>query len=295
MENILIIGGSGYLGRYLIKELKNEYRIYCHINKKNITETKIFKEKFNIFNKKKLEYFLQKNKIVKIINLASLANVEQCQKKKKYAYKLHVKLLKDIGLISKKRKIKVLYFSTDMVFGGNKISEYSEKDFCKPANYYGKTKYEGEKKIKVNKQNLIIRSNFFGRNTVKGGASFSDNIIKNLTIGKKVGVWGDIFFSPLHIKNLCYALKYLLMKDAKGTYHLSSKKISKYKCAVDIANLFSLDAKLLRKNSFDYSQFVKRPLNMSLSSKKVLKKYSKLKKYLDYNYQLKTLLENETR
>ena len=62
---------------------------------------------------------------------------------------------------------------------------------------------------------------------------------------------------------------------------MSSEKISKYTLGVLIANKLNLDKHLIKQNLFDKKIFVKRPLNMSLSNKKILNYFPILKKKND--------------
>ena len=73
MRNILIIGGSGFLGYYLIRKLKNNNNLYCHKNKTTFKYNSLTIVKVNLTNKVILKKFLKKKKIDLIINLASIA------------------------------------------------------------------------------------------------------------------------------------------------------------------------------------------------------------------------------
>lgn len=62
MKNIFIIGGSGFLGHYLIKILKKKNNLYCHINKTLFKDNSLNTIKFNLLNKIKLKKFIIKKK-----------------------------------------------------------------------------------------------------------------------------------------------------------------------------------------------------------------------------------------
>ena len=77
-NNILLLGGSGTLGKALIRSklFKNLY----------YPSSKVL----NILNQRKLEEFLIKKKIRTIFHFAALARVKECQYNKKRAYRINV-------------------------------------------------------------------------------------------------------------------------------------------------------------------------------------------------------------
>ena len=120
---------------------------------------------------------------------------------------------------------------------------------------------------------LIIRTNFFGWGTSYRN-SFSDYIIKNLILKKKVYLSDKIKFNPVYLGNLIDCIENLI-KRKKGIFNISSnKKISKYNFGIKIAEIFNLD-----KNYIFIQQENKKiikPLNMALSNKKIKKVIKKI-------------------
>jgi dTDP-4-dehydrorhamnose reductase len=91
----------------------------------------------------------------------------------------------------------------------------------------------------------------------------------------------------MHIKYLCIIIEFLINKNEKGIYNISTTKISKYKLGVLIAKKMKLDYKKIIPTKFDQKKFIIRPRNMSLSNQKLLTKYPNIKKYLLLNSQIK--------
>jgi dTDP-4-dehydrorhamnose reductase len=97
MKNIFVIGGSGFLGYYLIKALKkNNYNIYAHVHKTKPKFKNIKLAYVDLGNSKKFKFYIKKNQINYIINLASIADVEKCEKNKKLANYTHIQLVTKI-------------------------------------------------------------------------------------------------------------------------------------------------------------------------------------------------------
>ena len=92
-KKILILGSSGFIGKRLSLKLKKKFIIFNSINRKNSFE--------------KIKKFLIKNKIKYIINLVN--NNRQKIKMIKY----NTNLLN----IIKNRDIKIIFFSTSLIYG----------------------------------------------------------------------------------------------------------------------------------------------------------------------------------
>lgn len=291
MKNILILGSTGYLGCYLSQILSKNNKIFAHQNiRKVIRKKNIIPCKIDLNRLDKINSFLIRNNIEVIINLIACTNIEKCEKFKKKAKFLNETIVGNIIniLTTNKLNIHFVQLSTDHLFDGKLASSYSENSKTKALNYYAETKLNAEKTSSIYKKTLIIRTNFFGKSYVKKN-SFSDSIINKLSRFQKIDLWGNIYISPLHIKNLCEIL-YLLIKDRKiGIFNLSSEKISKYELGIRIAKKLKLNFNLIKKNKYDKSKFVIRPKNMSLKNKKILKCYPKLKSKLKLTYQINCL------
>jgi dTDP-4-dehydrorhamnose reductase len=290
MKNIFVIGGSGFLGYYLIKELKkNNYNIYAHVHKTKPKFKNIKLAYVDLGNSKKFKFYIQKNQINYIINLASIADVEKCEKNKKLANYTHIQLVTKILNVAKALDIPIVHMSTDQLYGGKIKSYYSEKSTKEPLNYYAITKSKSENILLNYQKSLILRSNFIGKNFSKSRISFTDKLIFNLNKNKKINLWNDIYFSPVFVTTLVFVIIFLIKKKNFGIFNVSSKKISKFQIGQKIAKLLKLNKSLIKKNLFNISEFIIRPKNSSLSNNKLIKKYPNLAKKLNLTYQLQQL------
>ena len=94
LENILVFGGSGLLGKCLIENYINKKKIHIALNKTKIINKKIRFVRTKNFNL--LKNYIKKNHIKVIINLAGLTNIELCEKNEK----LSNKTIKTINIIT---------------------------------------------------------------------------------------------------------------------------------------------------------------------------------------------------
>ena len=144
MKKILVLGSSGFLGKYLCKYLKKKnLKVYEQGRKKNS------QIKLDLLNKDKLKLVILKIKPDIIINLVAETNLEKCEKSLIYAKKMNIETIKNvvesINEIENNRKPFLIHFSTDNVYSGK--GPHNEKRI-KPLNNYGS---QNNRNIRSNK------------------------------------------------------------------------------------------------------------------------------------------------
>jgi len=200
-RKILVLGGSGTLGKTLKK--KSFFKKHFFPSSKKIDITK----------SENLEKFIRKNKINLIINCAAIARMKICEKYKNKSYKVNVlgvQNLKETISKLKQRKIKLIQISSDAVYSSIK-GNYSENSKLKPYNYYGKTKFFSEKIVKKLDDFIIIRTRFFNKNKIK--------FIK---------VADDSFSSSIEVNKLVKYIIFLIKINFKGIINVGGKEISDF-------------------------------------------------------------------
>ncbi len=107
---------------------------------------------------------------------------------------------------------------TDFVFAGTKAGAYVEDDPVAPLSVYGRTKAEGEARIRsaLPERHLIVRSAWlYGA----GGANFVDAVLRRAREGRPVRVVTDQVGCPTWTQDLAAALLDLVEAGARGTVH----------------------------------------------------------------------------
>ncbi len=273
-ENILVFGCSGLLGKCLIENYAIKKKIHVFLNK-----TKIINKKLNFVSRNKfslLKNYINKNNIKTIINFAGLTNIESCEANKKLSYQSNYILPIKLAKLAKKTNTDYVFISTDnFEFNSKKMSE---KHNSKPLNNYGIHKRQSEKDIlDIYSKSLIIRTNFYCIGN-KNRKSFSDTILKTIKSNNEIGLFRDVYYTPIYGK---YLLKYmfsLIGKKKYGIYNISSnEKITKLNFGHKICDIFLLNKTLIKATHLKKNKkLVRRPFNMALDNNK-LKKVLKIK------------------
>ena len=286
MKRIILTGATGLFGINFFSN-NTEFEIIPIINKKIINLKKSIK--VNLLNSKKLKSIIKETKPEVILHAAALTDIEKCEKNKKLANDINIKITKNLIDCSKYYKCKLVFISTDHLFSKKK-NYFFENDITDPLNHYAKTKNKSEKLIKKNLSNyLIIRTNFFGWGT-KYRKSFSDQIIENLRKKKIVSLFDDVYFNPINVNVLSRVITDLILKNFKGTFNVSSNSsISKYKFGLLLSKEFNLDRNFIKPIRLADIKITKRPNYMSLSNNKLIKTLKISLNELSISKQIKNL------
>lgn len=256
---ILIIGKNGTLGKAFANICKQRFLNYKLLNR---TEC-------NICDISSIESAIASYQPWAIINAAGYVRVDDAEKEFDRCYQDNTLGAVNLAIITHKHGIKLITFSTDLVFDGNKRSAYLEDDATNPLNVYGRSKVKAEDAIlKLNRDGLIVRTSaFFGP---WDEFNFVHWVRRNLLESESITVAKDIFISPTYVPNLVNATLDLLIDDEKGIWHLTNDgEITWADFAYEIADRFDLNRHYIRAIPHAEIRFpAKRPSYSVLSSKR---------------------------
>ncbi len=155
-QNILLIGGSGFIGSHLAEELisRKAKKIVIIDNlivgeKKNLKNifSKIVFIKSNAENIKLLDKVIKKYKIKYIFNLATIALPFSFKYPRK-TFETNVKItLNLLELLRKKRFLTLCHFSTSEVYGTAKYTPMDERHPLNPTTTYASGKLAADKAL----------------------------------------------------------------------------------------------------------------------------------------------------
>lgn len=211
-----------------------------------------------------------------VLHLAAKTDVDGCEKDKILresgdAWKINVEGTRNIADACKESNKKLIYISTDFVFDGEKET-YVEKDIPNPVNWYGKTKYEGEKIVQESSSPWIIARIAYPYRSKFERLDFARVILRRLQNNEKVAGITDHKFSPTFIDDIVIALDNLIKQKAEGIFHVvGSQSLSPFEAALAIAREFGLDKNLIGKTT--RAEFFKkrapRPFRLALKNDKI--------------------------
>lgn len=251
---IIGTGLSGLVGSRIVELLKDKFDFVDFSLDTGV----------NILDKESLTAAFKKNKeAVAVIHLAAFTDTnsawEQRGDKTGICYQLNVKGTQNILELARKFNQYFIYISTDFVFDGNKTTPYTEGDTPHPIEWYGETKYLGEKLIQDSGYSNfnISRITYPYRANFKTKVDIIRKVLTKLQNNEEVKMFSDQICTYTFIDDIAQTLSYFLENKTTGIYHLvGSSSHSPYDMAKLVASAFSLNQNLVQPSSLeDYINF----------------------------------------
>lgn len=257
---LLITGGAGYLGSEVVNTcIDCGYKVSVV---DNLSRSKFFPIKNNcvtfhevdLCNYEALVKVINSEEFDCIIHLAAYTDVEESMvNQKKYA--ANIKALKNLVELTKKSKsIKNFIFTSSCaVYGNCPTYIVNEQDESKPVNYYGYTKYVGEKIIINGLEDTPINFTIFrcfnliGNGTYKlneGSGVFGKIINLIRSGGEEFQIFGNDYDTKdgtairdyIDIRDVVQAIIHVIHKPGNGIFNLGNgKPVS----LIDLVNEFN--------------------------------------------------------
>ena len=144
-SKILVTGGDGRFAKVLSK-YNSKLNLYF-----------ASKKECNILNNSSINKIIKKVKPKTIFHCAGLSRPMSIHEKN-IEKSIDANIIGTANIVKacKRKKIKLIYFSTGYVYNGSK-GNYSENDGTKPFNNYGLSKLGGECAVSMYKNSLILR------------------------------------------------------------------------------------------------------------------------------------------
>lgn len=208
---ILVTGFSGQLGYDVIKVLKS----------RSIECLGIDKAELDITDGEAVRKYIVELKPECVIHCAAYTAVDRAEDEEELCYKVNVIGTENIALACKEIDAKMIYISTDYVYDGKGDIPFEVDGNIAPQSVYGRTKYEGELKVKeLLKKYFIVRISWvFGIN--------GNNFIKTmLRLGKEkesLNVVCDQIGSPTYTADLAPILCDMAVSDKYGIYNATNE------------------------------------------------------------------------
>ena len=232
---VLIIGKRGTLGRAFARVCED----------RNLSYRLLGREDCDICDLKSVEYALELYKPWAVINAAGYVRVDDAEKDCDKCFADNTTGPQNLAIACSRLGIKLVTFSTDLVFDGKKNTPYVESDATNPLNIYGQSKMQSEELVKkADPRALIIRTSaFFGP---WDEYNFVHYVRKSLAQFETITVAKDISISPTYVPDLVHATLDLAIDDETGTWHLANTgEITWAELAYETAGQFGLDRKFI--------------------------------------------------
>ncbi len=268
---ILLTGSNGQVGFELNKKLSTLGEVIA-------TD----REELDLTNLNAIRTFIDHTKPDMIINPAAYTAVDKAESEPDLAYEINTLAPEVLADKARELDIPLVHFSTDYVFDGLKKEAYVETDKTNPQSVYGKTKCEGEEKVRTHGKHIILRTSWvFGCH----GNNFLKTMMRLIQEKESLNIVGDQWGSPASAKMLAdvtFRIVDTIIKNKNfndyGTYHVTSDGETNWQqyASLIASELIKLNVKITcgpdQIHSILTSQYptaAKRPLNSRLNTEKL--------------------------
>jgi dTDP-4-dehydrorhamnose reductase len=272
---ILLTGSKGQVGFELNKKLSALGEVIA-------TD----REELDLTNPDAIKKFIDQTKPDIIINPAAYTAVDKAESESDLAYLINVTASEILAGKARELDIPLVHFSTDYVFDGVKKSAYVETDETNPQSVYGKTKWEGEDKVRAHHKHIILRTSWvFGVH----GNNFLKTMLRLFKEKDSLNIISDQWGSPASatmLADVTFKIVDSIFKNKNfndyGTYHVTSDGETNW---FEYASLIASELKKLNVNikcgpdqirpilTSEYLTAAKRPLNSRLNCEKLKKTF----------------------
>jgi dTDP-4-dehydrorhamnose reductase len=237
----------------------------------------------DILDPEALAGFAEGKSLSWIVNCAAYTAVDKAEDEAALAMRINAEGPQNLALLASRVGARILHMSTDYVFDGKGARPYAEDDPVNPTGSYGRSKAEGEARVRsACPEHVILRTAWlYG----KAGSNFVATMLRLMATKERVGVVADQRGTPTYAVDLAGAIAAIVgsAEPRFGTFHYTNLgETCWYEFALEIERLgleygiLSRECPIDALTTEEYPTKAKRPAYSVLSKKKILDAYGLL-------------------
>lgn len=253
---VLITGILGQLGYDLSKEL----------TKRGVKFIAPSLEELELTTEDGAKNFILDKKPDTVVHCAAYTAVDKAESEAELAITVNGMGTRWVAEACREIGAKMIYISTDYVFGGDGHTPYEIHDEKKPVNVYGRSKLLGEDAVSmILSKYFIVRTSWvFGIN----GNNFIKTMLRLAETHKKLNVVNDQIGSPTYTVDLAKLLADMVETEKFGIYHATNEGFCSWaEFAREIFTQAGVNVEVDGIPTIEYPTPARRPFNSRLSKK----------------------------
>ena len=251
MTSVIVTGADGQLG----KSIQARIGSYDEINGVFLS-----KESLDITRVEEIRKRFKEHAPEYCINTAAFTEVDEAEVAEDKAMEVNACGAENLARACAEFRVILIHLSTDYVFDGSKPHGYRPTDKPNPINAYGRSKWEGEKRIgKCLDRYFIIRTSWLYS---EYPPNFFTTILNRLNKNENLEVTDQQRGCPTKAGNLAKYILELITSDDQdfGIRHFTDgEPMTWYESALRIKNRYAPDSTSKIRRGNNYRSFAKRP------------------------------------
>ncbi|MFI3212358.1 MAG: sugar nucleotide-binding protein [Eubacteriales bacterium] len=268
MKNIVITGGTGFLGGRLVEFFKNQYHVLAPCRKD-----------LPFQNFKLIREYMKENQPDYLIHCAAISDTVYAQNNPQEHYDTNVLYTEYLARVCKEIGTKMIFMSSDQVYSGKTVIHGCSLEEVPPlkvgmdeetSNIYGRGKLQAETKVcEILKDGVSLRLTWmydWNRLHVKNKPDFLSQLLEGIDQGRELFYSTEYFRGITYVKEVVENMEKVFLLPG-GVYNYgASCDGSLYQVAKATTNILGQDDDLIRENETPFNR------NLSMDTK-VLENY----------------------
>ena len=215
---VWITGAGGLIGNYLVQtaaQFAPQFQV-----------VRLARAQLDLTDYAAVRAEFQRQQPQLLIHCAAMSRSPECQEKPVLARKINTEVPAQLAGIA--LKVPFVFFSTDLVFDGQK-GNYVETDPVNPVSVYAETKAIAEDIVSRHPRHLIIRTALNAGISPTGDRGMDEQLRLAWQRAESMKLFVDEFRCPIPAAATARAVWELVQKQRTGIFHVcGSEKLSRY-------------------------------------------------------------------
>ncbi|MDE2787049.1 MAG: SDR family oxidoreductase [Chloroflexota bacterium] len=246
--SILIIGASGFIGRYVSRRLANAagHTVVSTYNARPPGDDGASWHRLEMTDPAALDALFGVAQPDAVVHLAAMADVGTAERNPEVARAVNATATETIARLCRRHGARLVFVSTEYVFDGQN-GPYREDDPPAPTTQYGRTKFQAEQAVASLASNWsVLRTSIVYGWPAPGRRNFVPMLVNRLRNGEAYRAPTNVYRSPVYVEHLVDGIKRLVETEDTGVHHVAGRDwATMYEFAVTVAEEFGLDPSLV--------------------------------------------------